>query len=120
MRISPLLYVDRCQEGTNTVMVLTGALDHDSAHLFTATMAEALSAGVRSVHVDLSAVAFCDCGGLTALLKAALDARTKRWEFRVQAPSSAVLRLLALTGSTETLLGRQHGAVAHKNDAEAA
>lgn len=114
------LYVDRHQDGPETVIVLTGALDHDSAHLFTATMAEVLSAGVRAIHVDLSAVAFCDCGGLTALLRAKHEARTKGWMFQPQAPSPAVLHLLALTGSAETLLGRQAGAPAQLNHAKAA
>ncbi|MGW0673192.1 STAS domain-containing protein [Streptomyces sp. NPDC002746] len=120
MRISTPLHVDRHQGGPDTVIVLTGALDHDSAHLFTATMAEVLSAGVRAINVDLSAVAFCDCGGLTALLRAKHEARTEGWVFQAQAPSPAVLHLLALTGSAETLLGRQPGAPAHMNHAEAA
>jgi len=105
MQTPPLLYVDRRQEGVRTVIILAGAMDRDSVPAFTTAMAEVLRTGATAVHVDLSAVAFCDCSGLTALLKAAQDSRTEGHTFQAHAPSPVVLRLLTLTGTADTLLG---------------
>lgn len=105
MQTPPLLHVDRRQEETRTVIVLAGAMDRDSVPVFTAAMAEVSRAGAAAVHVDLSAVAFCDCGGLIALLTAAQDSRTEGRKFQAHAPSPAVLRLFTLTGTVGILLG---------------
>lgn len=105
MQTPPLLNVIRRQEETRTVIVLAGVLDRDSVPAFTAAMAEVSRAGAAAVHVDLSAVAFCDCSGLTALLTAAQDSRTEGRTLRVHAPSPAVLRLFTLTGTVGILLG---------------
>ncbi|MFJ7057871.1 STAS domain-containing protein [Streptomyces griseobrunneus] len=106
MQTPPLLYVDRRQEEARTVLVLAGAMDQDSVHVFTAAMAEVSRTGAAAVHVDLSAVAFCDCAGLNALLKAAQGSRAEGRTFQAHAPSTAVLRLFTLTGTTGVLLGR--------------
>ncbi|MEU6953265.1 STAS domain-containing protein [Streptomyces sp. NPDC045714] len=105
MQTPPLLYVDRRQEETRTVIVLAGAMDSDSARAFTAAMTEISRAGAAAVHVDPSAVAFCDCGGLTALLTAVQDSRTQGRTSQAHAPSPAVLRLFTLTGTVGILLG---------------
>ncbi|MGW5924877.1 STAS domain-containing protein [Streptomyces anulatus] len=105
MQAPPILYVELRQEETRTVIVLAGAMDRDSVHAFTAAMTEVSRAGAVAVHVDLSAVAFCDCSGLTALLTAAQDCRTEGRTLQVHAPSPAVLRLFSLTGTVGILLG---------------
>ncbi|MEV4876534.1 STAS domain-containing protein [Streptomyces cyaneofuscatus] len=105
MPTPPLLYVDRRQEGVRTVLVLAGAMDLHSVHAFTAAMEEFLRGGATAVHVDLSAVAFCDCSGLTVLLEAARDCRAQGRTFQAHGPSSAVLRLFTLTGTAGILLG---------------
>lgn len=107
MQIVELLHVDRRQEDSGTWIVLAGEMDLDSAPLFTHAVAEALRAGRTAVHVDLSAVAFCDCSGLSALLRAARDTRASGRTFQAHAPDDEVARLLALTGTTGILLGGQ-------------
>ncbi|MFD3647688.1 STAS domain-containing protein [Streptomyces cyaneofuscatus] len=111
MPTPPLLHVDRRQEDVRTVLVLAGAMDLHSVHVFTAAMAAALRSGATAVHVDLSAVAFCDCRGLNALLEAAQDSRAQGRTFQARAPSTAVLRLFTLTGTTGILLDRAPRAV---------
>ncbi|MFF1925059.1 STAS domain-containing protein [Streptomyces sp. NPDC058221] len=106
MPISPLLYADRHQEDSGTAIVLAGVMDLDSSCVFTRAFAAALSTEALAMHVDLSAVAFCDCGGLSALLKAAQDARAGGRTFQAHAPAPAVLRMLTLTDTADTLLGR--------------
>ena len=105
MQLAPLLYVDRHHEDSGTAIVLAGAMDLDSSCVFTRALAEALRTEDTAIHVDLSAVAFCDCGGLGALLKAAQDTRASGRTFQAHAPAPAVLRMLALTGTTDILLG---------------
>lgn len=105
MQTPTLLTVYLRQEETHTVIVLAGAMDRDSVPAFTSAMAEVSRAGAAAVHVDLSAVAFCDCSGLTALLTAAQDSRTEGRTLQVHAPSPAVLRLFTLTGTVGVLLG---------------
>ncbi|MGA4996731.1 STAS domain-containing protein [Streptomyces arboris] len=111
MPTPPLLYVDRRQEDVRTVLVLAGATDLHSVHVFTAAMEEFLRGGGTAVHVDLSAVAFCDCSGLNALLGAAQDSRARGRTFQAHGPSPAVLRLFTLTGTTGLLLAQGPRAV---------
>ncbi|MFJ6443375.1 STAS domain-containing protein [Streptomyces sp. NPDC091649] len=105
MQTPPLLNVVLRQKETHTVIVLAGVMDRDSVPAFTAAMAEVSRAGAAAVHVDLSAVAFCDCSGLTALLTAARDSRTEGRTWQAYAPSPAALRLFTLTGTAGILLG---------------
>ncbi|MFD8064300.1 STAS domain-containing protein [Streptomyces cyaneofuscatus] len=107
MHTPSLLFVDLCHRDTGTVIVLAGAMDSDSAHGFTTVMRDVLRAGTATVHRDSSALAFCDCGGLTALLRASQDSRREGRPFRAHAPSRAVLRLFTLTGTASTLLSRE-------------
>ncbi|MER6188611.1 STAS domain-containing protein [Streptomyces cyaneofuscatus] len=111
MPTPPLLYVDRRQEGVRIVLVLAGAMDLHSVHVFTAALAAALRSGATAVHVDLSAVAFCDCSGLNALLEAAQDSRAGGRTFQAHGPCTTVLRLFTLTGTVGILLGRAPRAV---------
>ncbi|MYW33060.1 STAS domain-containing protein [Streptomyces sp. SID2119] len=107
MHTPSLLFVDLCHRDTGTAIVLAGAMDSDSVHGFTTVMRDVLRAGTATVHLDLSALAFCDCGGLTALLRASQDSRREGRPFQAHAPSRAVLRLFTLTGTASTLLSRE-------------
>lgn len=70
-----------------------GDLDIASAPVLCSALGVLVDLGVRTVLLDVSAVAFMDCAGLTSLLDA--DARLDEG-LRLLAPSRAVLRLLAL------------------------
>ncbi|MGW8728450.1 STAS domain-containing protein [Streptomyces sp. NPDC055808] len=109
MRISPLLFIDRRQEGLRTWIIAAGALDLDSAPVLADAFARELKGrGTADLHVDLSGVAFCDCVGLSALLTAAHDTRAAGRAFQAHSPVPAVLRLFGLTGATDILLSRSH------------
>jgi anti-anti-sigma factor len=66
----------------------------------------ALSAAVAPgsrVIVDLEALAFMDCSGLSALMSAWKQARQAGGDLLLAAPQQLVLRLLSLTDLTELL-----------------
>lgn len=105
MSFPPLLRVHREQNADGVRISLTGEMDLETAPVFTAALSPWLGQGSVPVHVDLSAVTFCDCSGLRALLLAVEAARNGATVLRIQTPGPAVLRLLALTGTRDVLLG---------------
>jgi len=55
--------------------------------------------GVRTVDVDLTAVAFCDAGGLDAFLAASRLATDAGTALRLHCPPPAMARIIEITGS---------------------
>ena len=56
-----------------------------------------------SLILDASRVTFCDCSGLSALLRAARRARAMGCGFALMTPSPPLTRLLAITGVGDRL-----------------
>ncbi|MEV6734715.1 MULTISPECIES: STAS domain-containing protein [unclassified Streptomyces] len=84
------------------VVVLAGEMDQDCAAELREVLVCALSAYPQGLVLDLTAVTFCDCSGLNALLQARLDAGADRARrFRIRSMSPRVARLLALTGTLD-------------------
>ncbi|MCP2342254.1 STAS domain-containing protein [Actinomadura rupiterrae] len=86
-----------------SLVAVAGELD-----LATATILERCLQGILNhpggqITVDMSAVGFIDCCGLTALLFADEQAHIQNRRLLVAAPAPRVLQLLQLTG-TEKLL----------------
>ncbi len=80
----------------SVVVPLHGELDIATAGPATErALAHAIPGSV--LVLDVSRVTFCDCSGLTALLRAARRARAMGCGFALMAPSPMMTRLLAIT-----------------------
>lgn len=90
------------------LITLAGEIDLESAPLIRETLASCLRDGIRTIDVDLTAVAFCDCSGVNAFLNARALSVAAGASMRLHYPRPAVARLLTLTGS-QSLLGRHPG-----------
>ncbi|WP_371637128.1 STAS domain-containing protein [Streptomyces zaomyceticus] len=96
-------------------VVVSGEIDSANASALRRTLRLALLAHPAGVTLDLSAVTFCDCAGLRAVL----NARQQRLDGAHRAlalgpVSPRVMRLLELTGTRELLgapepVGEDHG-----------
>ncbi|MFC1415832.1 STAS domain-containing protein [Streptacidiphilus cavernicola] len=87
-----------------TVIALVGELDLDATALLIGSVGTCLRSGARVITVDLSALTFCDIGGLNAFLAAAGSAGAAGGRLRLENPTPAVARLFALTGTANALL----------------
>ncbi|MFF3726907.1 STAS domain-containing protein [Streptomyces erythrochromogenes] len=91
------------------VVCVTGEIDLETSPVLHLTLLEALAGHPRHLEVDFTHVTFCDCSGLSILLRARAAAQAAGSSFtlvHVDAPS--VIRLLDLTG-TGPLLGLAPG-----------
>ncbi|MEU3778812.1 STAS domain-containing protein [Streptomyces sp. NPDC032472] len=90
------------------VIAVSGEIDlHSAVHLRQALAAAlAGSRGRCEIALDLSAVTFCDCSGLNALLRARRRARRERVSLTISAAAPPVSRLLELTGTAALFDGR--------------
>lgn len=86
------------------VVTVSREIDIDTGPLLQDARAKALAAGVAGIDVDFSQVTFCDCTGLTVLLRARADACRRGIGFAVcEARIPWVKSLFATTG-TDILL----------------
>lgn len=86
-----------------TAVTVRGDIDLDCADTFYQALAACLADTPEGVDVDLAEVAFFDCAGLNALLRARALARSAGAELDVTAISPAVARLLDLTRRSQAL-----------------
>jgi anti-anti-sigma factor len=99
MPVPQTLNVSRHGGTDRTLISLTGEIDVDSTPLLRETVASCLLDGVRGIDIDLTAVTFCDCSGVNALLSAARRAAAAGGTVRVHHPPPMLVRLFALTGA---------------------
>ncbi|AEW98590.1 STAS domain-containing protein [Streptantibioticus cattleyicolor] len=93
--------------GERAVVRLYGEIDMDSAPDLTTALALCLETRPHQVIVDLSGVAFCDCSGLDALLRARDHAAVRGIPLTVTGVTApVVVRLFALTGADVALGAR--------------
>jgi anti-anti-sigma factor len=97
------LHVDVLRKDDIAVAMCSGELDMASAASLEARLRQALDEGARDVVVNLRDVTFIDSSGLTALLRAAENARWRYGHLFLTRPTPAVQRLLELTESTSRL-----------------
>ncbi|MFF1444286.1 STAS domain-containing protein [Streptomyces sp. NPDC058295] len=104
MSVPPVLNVHR-HDADNRMVTLTGEIDLSSAPLTHVSPERCLHDGIRAIDVGVTAVAFCDRGGLNAFLHA-LPHTTAAGGSSLQLdhPSPAMERLVALTGSGSLFL----------------
>jgi anti-anti-sigma factor len=80
-----------------TRVTVSGEIDHDTAPPLKAALTRALGDRGDLLEVDLAAVHFCDCSGLSVLLYIRACAEDCGVTLTLTRAGSAVLRLLALT-----------------------
>lgn len=99
---TPTAVVSTRECNGHVIVVLAGELDMFSAALVTGGLT---AAAVRDpqVIVDLAALEFIDCGGITALVRGHKLARAAGGELRLAAPRPRVLRILTLARLTAVI-----------------
>jgi len=80
-----------------TVVTLPAEIDVGNAHRLGEDLQAAFAAGVTIVVADMTATAFCDSGGIRALVLAAKRSAASGAELRV-VPSARVLRVMTVMG----------------------
>lgn len=95
----PQLNVYRHDRTNHTLITLAGEVDLGTAPLVRTALATCARDGVRTVDVDLTAVAFCDVGGLNAFLAASLLATYAGTVLQLHYPPPVMARLIEITGS---------------------
>ncbi|WP_407560524.1 STAS domain-containing protein [Streptomyces sp. 184] len=101
----PRLNLVRRDLADRTVISLAGEIDLESVPLLREAFAQCTREGVRTVDVDLIAVTFCDFSGLRAFLEMSRRAAKAGGTLRLHHPSTALARILDLTGTASLLLG---------------
>ncbi|MEV4561531.1 STAS domain-containing protein [Kitasatospora sp. NPDC049285] len=89
----------RPARGRAVVLAFEGDLDIETLGRARPALDETIAGHPSTLVVDLGAVGFCDSSGLNLLLKARMAAVAADIRLRLAAPSSAVSRLLELTGA---------------------
>lgn len=89
------------QDGARVSVVVRGELDFDADRWLGRDLEDALRRSVDGVTLDLSAVDFCDCAGLSILLSLRAQALGQGKTVAVRSSSPMVERLLDLTGAGE-------------------
>jgi anti-anti-sigma factor len=92
-----------CPEGLATVAI-RGDLDLATADRTAQYVTDVIDRHDGPVSADLSGLAFCDACGLGALIRIAAYADAAGRRFELTCPSTAVARIMRLTGVDEWLL----------------
>ncbi|MGW6735017.1 ANTAR domain-containing protein [Streptomyces sp. NPDC055013] len=92
-------------DGDRVMVKVSGELDLDSSERLQGVLREALNRSVRGIDLHLEGVSFCDCSTLNILLNMRHFALEQGKTVAIHATSTAVDRLLSLTG-THSLFGR--------------
>lgn len=108
MTVPQALRTYRHDTDDRALITLAGDIDMESAPLIRETLASCLRDGIRTIDVDLTAVAFCDCSGVNAFLTAWALSAAAGASMRLHHPRPAVVRLMTLTGS-QALLDERPG-----------
>lgn len=101
------LSVARKDRGRRSRITLAGEIDLGTAPLVYAALAGCPADEERVIEVDLSAVGFCDCAGLSVFLQVRERATAAGGHIRLRRPQPAVARLFAVSGTDSILLGRR-------------
>ncbi|MFC1405559.1 MULTISPECIES: STAS domain-containing protein [Streptacidiphilus] len=101
--MTPELTINAGHNATGPVLALVGDLDHATApQLRTAVTDTALTPG-QILTLDLSAVAFCDSSGITALIAAHRRALAQEADLVLADVPARVLRILRILGLDQVL-----------------
>ena len=98
----PLLRVTVKRLEKTRLIRASGELDRSTADHLSSALDAARADGVTAL-LDLSAVSFMDTAGLRVLLRSARDADAHNWAWFIVWASSAVFRLVELSGTASQL-----------------
>ncbi|MFI8962742.1 STAS domain-containing protein [Streptomyces sp. NPDC053493] len=90
------------RDARTAVLSVAGELDMETAHLLEQQLTQQLRQGRRHLVLDLSALDFMDSSGLNVLIRAVHKARETGGDLHLAAPTSAVRRILDITGVATT------------------
>ena len=79
---------------TECLLSAVGEIDHDSRHLLRDAADDALERGRIRLAVDLSAVTFCDSGGLSLFVELHRDTTARGGWLRLAGPQGRVMDVL--------------------------
>ncbi|MYW01913.1 STAS domain-containing protein [Streptomyces sp. SID3343] len=99
MPSTPILGTYPVTVGRHCLVVLVGEIDLDTAPAVRHALDECVAHRPLDICVDMSAVSFCDCAGLNALLHGLRAARAVGAELRLHDAQPNVARILTLTGA---------------------
>jgi anti-anti-sigma factor len=91
------------QAGRLVTVVLPGEVDFLNASELRDALDLALQSGAAVVIADATQTTFCDCAGVTALVRAHRQAAASTRCLRVAAATRAVRRAIELTGADQVL-----------------
>ncbi len=91
--------VHRHDHGNHTTITLAGEIDLDTAPPVQVMIESCLREGIRTIDIDLSALAFCDVSGLNTFLSGAERSAAACGSLSLCHPRPAMVRLLELTGT---------------------
>lgn len=89
--------------GKAAVISAPAQIDAGNADDVLACMLTVICEGALLLIVDMTAVTFCDCAGVGALVRAFRQTRARGAEMRVAAHGPAVTRVLGLTGTDKLI-----------------
>jgi anti-anti-sigma factor len=95
---APLELSHRTVPTGQAVVGLSGELDIVSAETAVSYVRDVIDRHRRPVIVDLTALTFCDAGGLAALVRMAGYAELKGCSFRLASPSPSLVKIMRITG----------------------
>lgn len=98
---APSLHVETCWQGRTATLVLCGELDYATAPLLAGRLTTALARGPESVILDLAALTFIDCSGLSPIIRAR-NHLPQEVPLIMRSARRPVRSLLALTGVDQT------------------
>jgi stage II sporulation protein AA (anti-sigma F factor antagonist) len=102
------LHVDVSETVRAWSVVVRGELDMQTAEKLEAMLDEVIEKGARLVTLDLEAVDFLDSSGLRVILGASNKLADQDGQLLLEGASSAVERVLELTGVIERLRQSRH------------
>jgi anti-sigma B factor antagonist len=97
------LHIEVVRMDDIALAMCSGEVDIDTAPRLEARLRRALDEGARDVVVNLRDVTFIDSAGITALLRAAENARWRYGHLFLTRPTAQAMRVLELTHSTAQL-----------------
>ncbi len=100
----PLTLATTDTSGTRCLITVHGDVDLDTAPRLTEAINNAVARGRTHIAVDMNEVTFIDSVGLRVLIQAYEGAVDVQGSLRITEASTAVLRILDITGFTEQLL----------------
>jgi anti-anti-sigma factor len=102
------LAIDALVQDGRILITVRGELDLGRAQVLQAALCQAIDSSVQGVDLDLSGTGFCDCANLNVLVTARRHAMDGHKTLLLRSASSAVQRLLTVTGTLSLFAPEDH------------